>query len=132
MDLIRRNTDYALRLMVNLAGRFNEGYVSSRVLSQEEGISYQLSCKLLQKLNAAGLLKSAMGVNGGFSLNKPPSKISLSEVIEVVQGPISINRCLLRRDACPRQSSCPITRKLKGLQHSITESLTHITVEDLL
>ena len=131
MDVLRRNTDYALRLMVNLAMHSDDGFISSRVLSKEEDVSYQLSCKLLQKLNAAGLVKSTMGVNGGFSLSKQPSQINLSNVIEVIQGPIAINRCLLSKDACPRQATCPITRKLKGLQDYLTESLNSITLADL-
>jgi len=52
MDIIRRNTDYALRLMMNLSGRFGKGAVSSRVLSEKEEVSYQFTCKLLQRLNA--------------------------------------------------------------------------------
>jgi len=51
MDMIRRNTNYALRLMMNLAGRSGKRAVSSRVLSEKKEVSYQLTCKLLQRLN---------------------------------------------------------------------------------
>ena len=132
MDIIRRNTDYALRLMVNLATRFNDGLISSRNLSKEEDVSYQLSCKLLQKLNMAGLVQSTKGVNGGFLLSKPPSEINLLDTIEAIQGPLVINRCLLNKDACSRQESCPITSQLKGMQDYLTGSLNSITLADLV
>ena len=132
MDIIRRNTDYAMRLMVNLAMHFDYGFISSRVLSEEEDVSRHLSSKLLQKLHAAGLVRSTMGANGGFALSKPPSEINLSNVIDVIQGPLAINRCLLSKDACPRQTICPITGKLKGLQDYLTESLSSITLADLV
>ena len=132
MDIIRRNTDYALRLMVNLAMHFDGGFISSRVLSKEEDVSYELSCKLLQKLSSVGLVKSTMGVNGGFSLSKPPSEINLSNVIDVIQGPLAINRCVLSKDACPHQETCPITGKLKVLQDYLTESLSSITLAYLV
>ena len=131
MDMIRRNTDYALRLMVNLAERFGREAVSSRILADKEDVSYQLACKLLQKLNAAGLVKSQMGPRGGFSLAQIPSRINLSQVVEAIQGPVSVNCCLLGKEACQRQSNCPISKKLAGLQDYIEGFLKSVTLEEL-
>ena len=132
MDILRRNTDYALRAMVNLAGHYGEEPVSTRDISQSEDISYQLTCKLMQKLNNAGLVKSSMGPNGGFVLSRTPTKITLAEIIDVIQGPLSLNRCLLGENVCPRQSSCPITVKLAKLQKNIGDYLQSITLDELL
>ncbi|MBN1256882.1 MAG: Rrf2 family transcriptional regulator [Planctomycetes bacterium] len=132
MEIIRRNTDYALRLMVHLAVARDEGYISSRILAEEEDVSHQLTCKLLQKLHDAGLVLSSMGSKGGFKLKKSPAKIKLTDVIDSIQGPILINRCLLRNDACPRQKHCPITTKLGRIQKTVTQSLDSITLGDLL
>lgn len=131
MDLIQRNTDYALRLMVNLAVSYPNGCTSAKTLSQEEDVSYPLTCKLLHQLNVAGFVRSTMGLKGGFSLNRLPSKISLLDVIEVIQGTLVVNRCVLNKEACPRQATCPITKKLKGLQDYLAKSLTGITLADL-
>lgn len=132
MDVIRRNTDYALRLMVNLAVRYeSRDCVSARILSQQEDVSYSLSCKLLHRLNTAGLVSSSMGTKGGFALDKPPGRISVLDVIEVIQGPLVINRCVLNKAGCPRQSRCPISAKLKNLQEVMTASLSSLTMADL-
>ncbi len=132
MDVIRRNTDYALRFMLNLTRRFGEGPVSSRVLSAEEAVSYQLTCKLMQELKASGLVESRMGPKGGFFLAKKPSKISLADAVQAIQGAISVNGCLLSSDFCPKQPACPIGRELKELQEYIERFLSGVTLDELL
>jgi len=132
MDVIRRNTDYAVRLMVNLARQYGQGPVSTRAAAGEEGVSYPLACKLMQKLHRSKLIDSSMGPKGGFNLGRAPSEITLLEVVEVIQGPISLNRCLLSSDACTRQTSCSVRAKLAGVQETIVNGLAGITFDDLL
>ena len=131
MDVLRRNTDYALRAMMNLAKHYNGELVSARKVSHEEDISYPVACKLLQKLHKAKLVESCMGANGGFQLSRKPSKISLMEIIKAIQGPIRLNRCLLGLDACPRQPNCAASKKLAELQECIDSHLRRITLGDL-
>ena len=73
-----------------------------------------------------------MGSKGGFRLSKEPSKISLLEIIEAIQGRIRLNRCLLSKDACDRQKSCPVRAKLTALQQCINRRLGAITLDELL
>ena len=131
MDVVRRNTDYAIRLMVNLARRDGDGPVSTRTAAAEEKVSYQLACKLMQSLHRAGLLTSSMGPQGGFSLGRKPSKISLLDVMEAIQGPISVNRCVLSPKVCLRHGSCTVRDKLADLQKNINEGLASIALDEL-
>jgi len=174
MDVIRRNTDYALRLMVGIAsagpmvsagraasagttasaglmvgiasagpmvsaGRAASAgpmvsagtIVSARKLSSEQDVPYQLACKLLQKLHGAGFLESRMGAKGGFMLAKKPCAISLADMISAIQGPLSLNRCMLGKDQCPKQPNCQISKKLADLQIYIEGFLTDVTLEQL-
>ncbi|MCU0917685.1 MAG: Rrf2 family transcriptional regulator [Planctomycetes bacterium] len=131
MDILRRNTDYALRLMVGLARRGADASVSTRVLAQEQEVSYQLACKLMQQLHDAGLVQSSMGPKGGFRLGRAAAQISLLEIIEAVQGPVSVNRCLLNETCCPRQETCPVRVKMGELQQRMGEYLGGVTLADL-
>jgi len=132
MDIVRRNTDYALRAMVNLAQNYGNSASSTRDIAAEEDISYQLACKLMQKLHNAKLVKSCMGPKGGFRLNKKPSRISLLEVIEAIQGSIQLSRCLLGDDICPHQKSCKVRTKLAELERFINSYLGSVTLEKIV
>ena len=132
MDVIRRNTDYAFRLMLSLAERFGGAAVSARVLSAEGGVSYRLTCKLMQELKSAGLVKSRMGPKGGFCLAKSPPEISLEDAVEAVQGKISINRCLLGDFECCKWPGCSIGIELGRLQRYVEKFLKDITFDKLL
>jgi len=131
MDVVRRNTDYAVRLMVHLAKHYGNEPISTRASAAEEHVPYQLACKLMQKLNNAKLVTSCMGPKGGFVLGAEPSKISLLDVVEAIQGSINMNRCLLSEDTCPKRKTCTVRGKLAILQKNINSGLAAITLDEL-
>ncbi len=101
MDVIRRNTDYAIRMIVNLARHSKDDrLMSARQLSNAGNFSYQLGCKILQKLHGAELVKSSMGPKGGFTLGRKPSEITLMDIVEVLQGGVRLNQCLSDGKGC--------------------------------
>ena len=132
MDVLRRNTDYALRIMVDLASHFNGQFISARQLASDGNFSYQLGCKILQKLHRANLVKSNMGAKGGFALSRRPSEITLREIITVMQGDIRLNRCLPDGIGCEFEPLCEINTKLACLQLYVDGYLGGITLEEVL
>ncbi len=132
MEVIRRNTDYAFRLMAYIAMNEDKGPVSVRKLAQSCSVPYQLACKLLQKLSTEGLLVSTMGAKGGYALALPPSKISLKEIIDAVQGPICLNLCINDDFFCPLKEKCPINGPLAKLQKDMDHHFASNTLDVLL
>ncbi len=132
MDVLRKNTDYALRIMGNLAGNYGRGTISVRMLAKEEDVSYQFACKIVQKLQGAGLVESAMGPTGGYRLSREPRQITMLDVIRAMQGDIAINRCTKGSDNCPRQSKCGVSGKLCQLQGRVEDFLADVKLQDLL
>ena len=127
MDIIRRNTDYALRAAVELAGRFGGEPVSTKEIADRQKIPYQLACKLMQRLHNAGIVKSAMGPSGGFMLCKNPSKITVRRLVEIIQGPVRLNNCKF----CRLSRLCTVSPELASLQGKINEFLDGLTLRQL-
>jgi Rrf2 family protein len=119
-------------MMVDLAGHFNSEFTSARQLAEDGNFSYQLGCKILQKLHKAGLVKSDMGPRGGFALSREPSTINLMEIITALQGGVRLNRCLLGGKGCDFESQCEIHTKLNCLQLYIDGYLGGITLQEIL
>jgi Rrf2 family protein len=134
MDILRRNTDYALRLVVGLAAHYGDGAMSTRALAEEGDVSYQLACKLMQRLHTAGIVESDMGPKGGFRLRREPSAIPISMVIEAIQGPLRLNRCLRSDGACQCKARCrcPVHVKIAELQRQMDEYLGQVMLNDLV
>jgi len=131
VSLLRQNTDYALRVMVHLARSDTNGCISARTLAKEQEISYQFACKILQQLHEAKLVESTMGPRGGYRLSRPAEEITMRHVIEAVQVPVNLNRCMKGLATCPRQPICPVAEKLAVLQGQIENYLEGITLAQL-
>ncbi len=132
MDIIRRNTDYTLRAMLYLAARYGQGPVSARQIADTQDFSHALACKLLQKLQQAGLVRSSMGSKGGFVLCRKPENIFLREVVTTIQGPLTLSSCLLGKISCGRFDECPLRKNLGNLQESIDGYLARTSLADMI
>ena len=132
MNIVKQNTDYALRAMIYLAGEYGQNAVSVRVLSETGDISYQFACKIFQQLQGAKLVKSTMGPKGGYSLAKAPSQISLLEVLSAMQGMPCVNSCILGTKGCQRKPKCAASMKMQELQNYMEKFLAGVTLDEFL
>lgn len=99
------------------------GFVSVTQIAGELGVSRSHLSKILMKLAREGLVLSHRGPGGGFSLARNPEKISLFEIYEAVEGPLSQARCLLHRKKCP-YSSCLLGGVIGKVNGEIKENLS--------
>ena len=101
-------------------------------ISRVQGIPQQFLAKIFQRLSRAGLLHSLRGAKGGFALGRPPGEITMREVIEALEGPVAINRCLLRRGECKEEAGCPLREVWEEAQEGLLGVLERTTIEDLV
>jgi Rrf2 family iron-sulfur cluster assembly transcriptional regulator len=128
---ITRSGEYGLRGLLFLVRQTPEKMVLVSEISREQHISETFLAKIFQRLSKAGLLRSSRGSKGGFSLGKPANRITMKEVIEAIEGPIALNRCLLREGECEEERVCPFHQVWEQAQQCVIEILNGTTMEDL-
>jgi len=132
MNLITRDTDYAIRALMYLARQPAEEVVPVPVLAETLEIPRPYLRSILQTLSRHGVLKSRRGTGGGFALTQDPKRIRLSDLAAIFQGSIDLTRCILRDHVCPERSACPLRLRLLKIQSYVAQELSHITIADLL
>jgi Rrf2 family protein len=85
--------DYAVVMMAAAARRPAGARLSASVLAEETGVPLPTAQKLMGRLAGAGLLSSARGTGGGFTLAREAGGISLADIVEAVEGPIAMTQC---------------------------------------
>jgi Rrf2 family transcriptional regulator, iron-sulfur cluster assembly transcription factor len=128
---ITRKGDYAIRGMVYLATRpMNRMSLISEMASGID-VSQTILAKIFQNLGKVGLVKSSRGMGGGFTLSRPAEEISLLEIVEAVEGPIVLNRCLLRQGMCDRDAECTVHPVWREVQEKMRGILGNVTLKQL-
>jgi Rrf2 family protein len=123
--------DYAVRVVVDLAGQPAGATVRTQDLGRRTGVPQAYLSKIVQVLAQAGLVRTRRGALGGISLLAEPRAITLKQVIEAVEGPIYLNRCLLGPGTCPRDSFCPVHPVWGRIQALVSRELESVRIQDL-
>ena len=122
---ITLEADYAVRIVNCLAQ--NNIRMDAKTLSANTGVTLRFSLKILRKLVAEGIVRSYKGTQGGYELAKAPEEITLGEVIEIVEGPITISRCVGAEDFhCTRvddRAECRFSRAYADIARMVREKL---------
>ena len=131
MKLITRDTDYALRALSFIAGQ-DKKIVTVSELVKELKIPRPFLRKILQLLNKEGVLKSHRGTGGGFLLTKPANKIFLVDLMEIFQGPFSLNECLFKKIICPDINKCVLRKKINKIEKKVSAELETVSIASLM
>jgi len=130
---INRQTDYAVRVVLALAKRGEGARLSSAEIQQEMLIPKSFMGRIVAQLAREGLIDAFPGRDGGLSLPRPSSEITLKDVVDVFEGPILLSECMQVKgeDDCPFLSNCPVRTKWGRVQVAMMREMASITFEDL-
>jgi len=116
---ITRQADYAIRAMLFLARQEPNQRAATKQIAETQKIPPSFLAKIISQLSIAGLIHTSRGARGGVLLARPAQQISLLEVVEAIDGPISLNDCTVSTEACLIGDNCP----LHGIWHEAQAEL---------
>ncbi len=124
---------YGVRAMFELAKNFGKGPLTISEIARRQGVSTSYLEQLLNRLRKSDLIASRKGPGGGYTITKNPQDISVGMILNSLEGPVAITRCLdPKSKGCKRIDGC-VTRLLwKSLGEKIEGFLETINLNDLL
>lgn len=128
---LSKKADYGLIALKHLATHNDQGAFSAADIAEAYKISAPLMAKVLQRLAKSGLVAARHGSSGGYTLARHPSTITALEVINVIDGPLSITSCVTHRGECDQTSTCTVREPLRRVNESILQLLKHVTVSQM-
>ncbi len=128
---ITLESDYALRILTALAGY--DCVTDAKKIADDTSVTQRFTLKILHKLVQGGMVRSYKGVNGGYTLKASPDSITLKRVIELIEGPICIARCVegecsLNGD----KTACTYHHIFDTISLELAKKLDSITIADVI
>ena len=131
MMQVSRKVDYALRAVIYLSLQKDQRPVPVSEIASHRRIPRKFLEKIIKDLIRSGLVVSHRGAHGGYTLARTPDSVSFRDVMEAVEGPISINVCVTGQRDCSVLASCNMQRIWQEGQRRMLEFFADTTLADL-
>ena len=128
---LSKKADYALMAMKHLAVHGDRGSSSAREIAEQYDIPIELMAKVLQRLVRRGLLVSHQGTRGGYQLAHAPVQITVADVIQAIEGPVTVTACSTDDGPCEQFSKCNVRDPLFRVRERILAALGECTIAEL-
>lgn len=123
---------YGIHAMFDLAQNVGNGPQAIRSIADRQLVPEQYLEQIIGVLRREGYVSSTRGAQGGYILARPPSEISIGELIRLLEGPVMMADCVLDADACVRSCQCPSRLVWERLTTCINAVVDSITLQDML
>jgi len=123
---------YGTRMMLDLAAHHDQGPTPLREIAKRQDLSVKYLEQLIIPLKAAGFIRSVRGARGGYTLAKRPEKISVGQIVETLEGGLSLVDCVEDPEICEREEEC-LTRDIwLMMSERLMQELSSLSLRDVL
>lgn len=128
---LSKKADYALIAMKHLAIRTDAASISAREIAEQYDIPIELMAKVLQRLARRGLLTSHQGTRGGYRLARPSAVISVADIIQAIDGPLTVTACSTEAENCDQYNKCSVRDPLWRIKDRILSALATCSLQEI-
>jgi Rrf2 family protein len=128
---LSKKADYALIAMKHLATRPDATSASAREIAEQYDIPIELMAKVLQRLARRGLLASHQGTRGGYRLSRGAAAISVADVIQAIDGPLTVTACSTDSENCDQYGKCSVRDPLWRIKDRILAALATCSLQEV-
>jgi Rrf2 family protein len=130
---VSQKTEYAMRAMIELALRLDQGPVPAREIAEAQSIPLRFLEQQLAALSRAGLVRSHRGAGGGCELARDPGEITVAEVVDAMEGPFYPMFCLNPADhTCAKDSQCGLQELWSDVHVAVRSVFERTTIASLV
>lgn len=129
---ITHQADYALRAILFLSHLEPGKRAATSHIAEVQEIPTSFLAKIISQLSIAGLINTSRGAHGGVRLARDPKDISLLDVVEAIDGSITLNECVQNPSTCSFGDSCPLHSVFCEAQAELVEKLRLATFDKML
>jgi len=135
--MLSKKTKYAIKALIVLGRNYGNEHMQIMRIAEEENIPQKFLEQILLEMRNAGILYSKKGAGGGYSLNKAPEDIRLSQVMRLIDGPIALLPCVSlnfyrRCDECKSEEICGIRDTFVDVRNAMLQILNDTSIADIL
>ena len=135
--MLSKKTRYGLQSVLHLAKRHGQGTVLISELARNERIPQKFLELILLELKNKGILQSKKGKGGGYALARDPQKVTLGEVIRILEGPLAPVPCVSQTayrkcEECLDENTCGIRMVMKDVRDAMADILDNTTLKDVI
>ncbi|MBX2996213.1 MAG: Rrf2 family transcriptional regulator [Bdellovibrionaceae bacterium] len=132
MNKVHRKVEYSLMALKHMGAKANEDLTTAKEVADAFHAPFEAVARALQIMAQKGLLRSEQGKTGGYKLTRALDQITLLEIIEMMEGPTAIAKCLNSGETCDIHSSCNIISPIQNLNNRLTNFYRGLSVQDVL
>lgn len=134
MNKINRKLEYALMALKYMSRKIPGELTTAKEVSDSFHTPFDATARVMQQMAAqkGGILRAEYGVNGGYQITKDLAKVSIHDLVEIIEGPTALVKCLHKESPCEIQGTCNIVSPVTQLNHRLTEFYKSLSLKELL